>query len=291
MKQFLFLIAVFALAACKPEPEKTVEQPAEQTAPAAPATIGAIPLPPEMLFNGQPIDPMCFQLSMTDDPTVLAGPVALNNCRTEDIVVSASANMQPDAQALIGYEYGYKSADGSEPSLGAFAKYRYLGQVAGHHVILSVQSGGGSGVFTALSSFDRVGDTVVRVRDYAAGDRCNGGVKDARVGGGKLAYTVNLTPPDILDLTLLADQMIPYEDLEASASSCFATAAYEDGRFVDLKLDATALQDRLGWTGNYKYQACFNSMARSYVEMHQAVLETRRLTRFGEEFKATCLGR
>lgn len=297
LKTTMLILALFMLSACEPDTEDAAQNAAapvaEDTAPvvevAAPV-VAPVPLPPEMRFNGQPIDPLCVELPLGEDP-LLVGPVVLDQCRKDNVIVPAQASLQPDAQGWIGYHYGYSSDDvaDAEPSMAAFSKYRYIGAYNGQQIILSAQGGGGSGVFTALSAFERVGNALIRVQDYALGDRCNNGVADARIENGALVYEVNLTPPDILGLAGLEKKMIPYQDLENSAASCFATAQYKDGQFHAVRLNPDAFQDRLGWTGNYKYQACFNSLGRSMIESRMVFLTQRYLQRLSQAFIDACL--
>lgn len=299
LKPILLLLSVFLLSSCKPEaakdadtaPEQQTEtQAAEEQTPLA-AAVTPVPLPAEMMFHGQPIDPMCFALPLSDDPALLTGTIALDRCRADDIAVPAAIDWRPDAQGWIGYEYGYRNEGeaGAVTGRGAFSKYRYIGQVDGYHVVLTAQSGGGSGIFTALSGFRRVGDTVVRVKDYAAGDRCNGGIPDAVIKDGALSYQIYLTPPDMLGLAGLEEKMVPYKDLESSAASCFATAHYKNGQFTGMELLPKSFEDRLGWTGKYKYQACFNEIGRGLAKAGLVFLNQRLSLRLAQTFRSTCL--
>ncbi len=277
------LIALFAaasLTAC--EPETT-----DKAADIAPASeIAAAPLPPEMMYQGQPIDPMCFQLPMEQAAAV---DMNLADCRGDDMIVAPDATLQPDAEGAVGYQFGYD--DGSaDPVMAGVVKYYYLGLIEGNPAVLTVFNGGGSGTFTNLATFARSGDSVRLMKNYAGGDRCNGGVTGAEVKDGVLSYRLNATPYDLIALGSEGEAPVAaYEDLEASASSCFATVLYQDQKPMSVALDAEAAADQPDWTNKYPHQACFNALQREYIESGRQNLSMGDVARFAADFKARCL--
>ena len=80
------------------------------------------------------------------------------------------------------------SADGSMQA-------RKLGVAAnGSVAYLLTSSGGGSGIFTAIIGVRADGNHLHKTLDIAGGDRCSGGIRNARMDGDTLVIEQNLTP-------------------------------------------------------------------------------------------------
>lgn len=130
------------------------------------------------------------------------------------------------------------------------------------------------------------------------GDRCNGGLSRAQVvredDAVAIEYTMNLTPPDVLELSPAgrALGMRAYDDLEASALSCVGTATYRyvDGEttLVGVLLNETPLVDQEGWTENYPRQSCFNTVANERIRAGRRQLRPPELEAFAEAVGARC---
>lgn len=207
------LFATLTLTACKPE--------------AAPSTL---------LVNGVPADPICFApyLMREDemerislDPATCAPNLTADNT---------------DFSSIEGYTgTGFYFGDDPETRGGmrpAFVAYKYLGEVEGRVAVELMGSGGGTGVFSALFTATRDGDTLAAIDTYAGGDRCNGGVSEASVKDGVLHYAYHITPYDALTLNDDAPPsgIEPYEDMAACAACCFGEALFEGRTFVGIRI-------------------------------------------------------
>lgn len=246
-----------------------------------PAAAYAAPpaLPPELMNNGQPIDPLCFESVSADEW------LDINECAKGDIVkVPGQLGLWADDK--IGYTYRYKE-DSSDAT--SYSYYQYVGQYNGSPVILSFSSGGGTGQFSSLMSIERNASKIRVLQGYAAGDRCNGGVVDAKIGTfGTLQYGQNMTPIDFLQLAEENTDLQPYEDLEASAASCFGIARFENEKFTGVSLSAIPrAEQQAGIT--YKYQDCFNKLFITYLANGKKELSVSELKEFTGEFNKVCL--
>lgn len=228
------LFTVLALAACKPE--------------AAPSTL---------LVNGQAADPLCFApYLMREDAmeSISLDPATCANGLTAD-----NTDFSPiEGYTGTGFYFGGdpETRGGMRP---AFIAYKYLDEVDGRVAIELMGSGGGTGVFSTVFTAAREGDTLTAIDTYAGGDRCNGGVTEASVKGGKLHYAYHITPYDAL--TLNDDTPLsgiePYDDIAACAACCFGEALFEGRTFMGVRIpeddvasDAAEGQD---------IQACFDN--------------------------------
>ena len=140
---------------------------------------------------------------------------------------------------------------------------------------------GGSGRFTSVVVVQVDGPDLKLIHSFGGGDRCNGGVADAEIKDNALIYGFYITPADFTTLALGDDQgLIPYEDLEASASSCFGIARYDAGNLVEVELlpEAPKAADP-EWTSRYALQRCFNEFMLKKTADGKVILR-------GESFKA-----
>ena len=245
-------------------------------------------LPPELMHNGQPIDPLCFEAVSADEWLPLGG------CVDEGIVMLDTLPEGAQAMGDIGYYYRYRE-DTSQTSALPYSFYRYIGQWNGAPVLLTQTSGGGTGKFSALMSIERTGNTIRVLQGFAAGDRCNGGIEDVRLEAGTLYYSQWLVPYDFLQIAEdNPGDLQPYQDLEASAASCVARARYKDGELAGVALESTpdtAEQDLPGWAEKYPYQSCFNNLYRAYLTQGKKELSIQQLKEFTGEFNRLCLPR
>lgn len=236
-------------------------------------------LPAELMNNGAPVEALCFENVSADEW------LDVNQCVTGDIVKVPAKPEDAWAKDLLGYRYRYKQ-DTSDAQSYSF--YQYVGQWNGSPVIVSYGSGGGTGQFTSLMSIERAGAKVRVLQGFAAGDRCNGGISDAKIEGGTLKYGQNMTPIDFLQI---ADDnpndVQPYEDLEASAASCFAVARFEDEKLTGVSL--LPLPADASDTAPYKYQACFNKLYNALLASGKKELSVKELKEFTKNFNEQCV--
>jgi hypothetical protein len=247
-----------------------------------PFAASAADLPKELLVDGKPLDPLCFENVSADEW------LDVHKCQPIDIIKEPALSTDW-AKGKIGYNYHSKD---DESVSGSYSYYEYLGQWNGAPVIMTYSSGGGSGQFTSLLSFEREGDKIRVLQGFALGDRCNGGVVNAKIEKGRLSYGQWITPYDFLQL---ADDnpndMQPYDDLESSAASCYGIARYIDGDAVGITLESQGNEagtDQKDWTEKFPHQACFNQLYRSYLTKGKKELTLQELKGFTGEFNRLC---
>jgi hypothetical protein len=237
-------------------------------------------LPVDLMENGQPIDPLCFESVSADEW------VDVNVCGQDKITKIQAPQMDAWAQGKIGYSYRYKEDSSDAVS---YSYYQYVGQLNGSPAIVSYSSGGGTGQFTSLIAIERRAGKIRVLQGFGAGDRCNGGISDAKIDGGVLHYGQNMTPIDFLQM---AEDNIhdlqPYDDLEASAASCFGVARFENGKFTGVSL-LDIPQDPQGLDVTYKHQDCFSRLFREWLSKGKKDLSAEELKEFTGEFNRVCL--
>ena len=237
--------------------------------------------PAALLIDGKPIDVTCLMPLANGDGSRLE-PIDLRRCRNGDIVIKSRKSF-PD---MIGFDYVEKDdREMSEP----YFYYRFLGLYEGRSILFIVSSGGGTGRFTNLIALDRKGFMLEPTTEIAGGDRCNGGLSNASLAGGKLTYDADITPYDLINLAGAHLQLEAYKDLEASAASCVATVHNVDGSWTSVTLTNPDLEDTSGWTEQYRDQSCFNQVYRGYVARHQTELDRDGVARFAKSFADSCI--
>ncbi len=135
------------------------------------------------------------------------------------------------------------------------------------------------------------------VRAWNEGSACNGGIMAQRMEGDEFFYSRELTPVDLLDLAILDRRLEinPNDDLEDTATSCFAAANYvysliqdrED--LVSVRLYDEPIVDEKGRTDRYRYQSCFNRIANAYIAEGRTALSPKDVDEFAARFRDECL--
>jgi len=237
-------------------------------------------LPNELMDDGQPIEAMCFEDVSADEW------LDIKSCVPAEIVKLPVEPNDQWAAGKAGYSYRYKEDRSDAVS---YSYYQYLGQWNGSPVVVSYASGGGTGQFSSLLSIERTGSKIRVLQGFGAGDRCNGGIVDAKINFGTLYYGQNMTPIDFLQIAEdNTHDLQPYEDLEASAASCFGVARFEDEKFVGVTLLPQPAEDTTAAPA-YKYQQCFNKLYRGLLEKGKKELSIKELKEFTGEFNQVCL--
>jgi hypothetical protein len=219
--------------------------------------------------DGKPVPASCLEAFADQDKSI-------------DLAHCGNPKLKPKVQDdTVGYDI---------PE-GGYFYYRYLGQADGVDVLYMENSGGGSGEFTILSGVQRDGHLVRKVRDYAAGDRCNGGLSNAAGSNGHLTFDQNLTPYDLIALANPKTRLDAYKDLEASATSCIAVShmAGDDKHWTGVTLTEDVLGDEQGWTSQYRYQACFNKLYNSWVKQGRDDMDRNGVMAFATAFASRCV--
>lgn len=243
-------------------------------------------------YQNTPISPLCLlALDPVEEADTLPRHTDLKTCaQNPDITV---INLKTAAAGKVELNYRYKE-DEDEGELTSL--YRIAGVNNNTYVIERVDFTGGSGAFSNLSLYTINGDTLTLINSIAGGDRCNGGVTNTRVENGTVLFDTHITPFDFLDLAFGADApaLEAYEDLEASASSCFATATYAYN-FIDqitpqsITFNPDAGIDQSGWSENYTHQVCFNNLFRTEVDAGNTQFSINQFKDFMGRFKDKCL--
>ncbi len=246
------------------------------------SAIGADRLPSPLVVDGRPIDPTCLMTLANGDSSRL-DPIDLRHCHRADIVVTHDSR----DPGMIGFEYKEKDIPDAHP----YFYYRFLGAYHGHALLFIEFSGGGTGQFTNLVGVDTNGSVLKPVEELAGGDRCNGGIYSATVNQGRLSYDERITPFDLIALAAATPRMHADKDLESSAASCVAVVHHADQQWTSVTLSNPDWHDQQGWTEQYRYQACFNRIYRSYVAHGKTEMDRRGTARFGAAFGSLCLQR
>jgi len=218
----------------------------------------------------------------------LIGPESKATVSLTECAGDAGAPQMKDQ--AVGYEWPDEAPFGAQP----FVQYEVLSSRHGIFLLRYLWSGGGTGYFSGLITVALEETRLTRRHHITGGDRCNGGLVEASVKGTVLSYAVQVTPFDMLQLTQAGKGLglTAYEDLESSASSCFARARYRydlpTGKesLVAVELNDAAAVDSAGWTEQYRHQSCFN---RRYNHHLGQRLSPRQLSDFVEAFRQECL--
>lgn len=181
-----------------------------------------------------------------------------------------------------------------EEENAGYTAYEVHGKIGEDYVVTVLTNGGGSGTFSSVAVVSFSGDQMLLKKAYTGGDRCNGGISGVKIEGGKIYVRNYITPGDFTTAAYGDDRGIkPYEDLEASATSCFAEAESIDGKVVRVILNASAaatvgkVSSDDEWTNSYPYQACFNKLFVDQAATKPS-LQIEEFRRFMDQFMKTC---
>jgi len=134
------------------------------------------------------------------------------------------------------------------------------------------------------------------IRAWNEGSACNGGILAQRMNGENFLYSRELTPLDLLDLSLdVRLNLNVHEDLEATNESCYAAANYvysitqdrED--LVSVRLYDEPKTDEKGLTDRLRYQSCFNRVFNAYLAEGKTALAPKEVDEFARRFRDECL--
>ncbi len=233
---------------------------------------------------GYEVSPLCFEQLFGPD-----GP------RTDALDVTTCEQVSGYKNIRTGLEEGrYRTVYDfpSEPDMPAekgFSSYELLGAVAGGTAVELYNETGGTGRFSSIILVTLQGNMLKLVDQIAGGDRCNGGITDAKIENGQLVYSVNATPGDFPLMAWNEDKGIKaYEDLEASAMSCFGIATYKDHSLAAVELVPDAVQDGSDWSEQYSMQTCFNRKFKEAVTAGQIRMSAQNFKVFMDGFLAEC---
>ncbi len=242
-------------------------------------------VPKDLMLNNKPIDALCFFNMEGNSKTI-----NLNNCgRSKYKYVIKGQNTMLSKKGFIGYVW-------QDPSLnGATEGYSYykIFNAGNHHFWLyTVNSGGGSGEFTAIQLIERKNANTLETQAITGGDRCNGGLQNVSETKHQLTYSVNLTAYDFMELAKNHNPSLKaYDDLAACAVCCVAKAVYAIG--VDSKpqlqhIVLGNLKNAEEMPNQGKQQACFNKLLAAYAKSGKTHFKQNTLNEFVNKFNQTC---
>lgn len=245
-------------------------------------TLAAVP--DDLLFNHKPIDALCFF-----DMQHQINTINLKNCglsKYKYIVVGENTDL---------IKKGYIGYDWKDPTIPAvshgYSYYQFF--EAGNHAywLYTINSGGGTGDFTAIYWVKRKNNTMLEMKKLVNGDRCNSGIQDVSTEKHQLKFSVNLTAYDFLALAK-PPTIKAYDDLAACAVCCVAKAFYVTQTNAATQLNYVDL----GNTKNTKempqqgsLQSCFNYLFTSYVTSGTNKFKLKTLKEFSDKFQKTCI--
>ncbi|HMA54655.1 MAG TPA: hypothetical protein VKT17_09340, partial [Acidobacteriota bacterium] len=134
------------------------------------------------------------------------------------------------------------------------------------------------------------------VRMWNEGSACNGGISNQRVDKDNFLYSRELTPTDLLGLSVGAGlTLTANEDLESTSESCFASANYvynltldrED--LVSVRLYDEPVKDEKGRTERYRYQSCFNRIFNDTIARGKTALTPKEVDELAIRFRDECV--
>ncbi len=191
--------------------------------------------PREMFYHGKPLPVSC--LYGVGDSSRLETRM-LKVCTEKEHKVK-KIKITDEAGFSNKDSVGYATEDFGSRS---YTYYHYIGKIDNLLVVLANEYGGGSGNFTSLIGFERMGDSVRIVQEYAGGDRCNGGITGASIISGHLSYDAMLTPALLLDkITADSDRQNssePDDSAPACDMCCVGTANLDNDHVVSFGIRA-----------------------------------------------------
>lgn len=305
MKTLLCALLVLGLSAFLPKAKAEVLT----TEPSAKSAANLFP--PALLYNGEPLDPLCFasQMNMDQAPqTINLSPEA---CRHDNLVDPKYFSQGPYDRA-VHFDYKNTEAGMGRPFLMVQYAGPALKDVNGDiaHPALEEKipviirtSGGGTGQFSTLYKMQRVDEHTLIITDtLAAGDRCNSDITEAFLDAdGDLNYAVNLTPYTMVVLggdenRPFLESVRPYDDLDDCAACCYGKAHYNEDElgYVTLNDDLRGLtsnKDESVSLVEQTKQMCFDELIALQFQAGQTRFSPGEWETFIGEVEHTCLGR
>jgi hypothetical protein len=207
------------------------------------------------------VDPLCFYV---EDAAPLSFP--MSDCMP-GLIREAEAVTDEDGFQFVEFSYDIES-EASEYNVGGVFRYKDLGPIENDRLVHIEYSTGGTGYFSSLDRVRIEDDRIMVVKNYAAGDRCNGGIAgDVLINGGVVAYSQNITPADLPALVGLENKKTHMnEALETCAVCCIGLARFQNDEFKGISFTAEPQRLLPGREGVQPYQQCFNTLvAESYA--------------------------
>ncbi|MBL7479129.1 hypothetical protein [Legionella bononiensis] len=247
-------------------------------------------IPADLMYNNKPINPLCFDQEESSNKTLSL----TNNCDLAPIEVVGQSKELLN-KGYVGFEYKLK--DDSDTT-SSYSYYKVIGYFNHFYTILSISNTGGSGHFSSIYLVKRDHDQLHIKTLPFGGDRCNGGLDEVTQNKNILSFSSNITPGDFLSISNNNPKKLQaYDDLDACAACCVATALYK----TDLQQDSTqatltSIQfandpdtlSELKSNDSTGYQACFNQLVLHYIAKNKTTLTVKELGTFMSEFNTNC---
>ena len=163
--------------------------------------------------------------------------------------------------------------------------------------ILSITfNAGETGDVDNLILLQKSGSWIGLLKGWNEGSACNGGILAQRMNGENFLYSRELTPLDLLDLSLdVRFDLNAHEDLEATSESCYAAANYvysitqDRENLVSVRLYDEPKTDERGLTDKFRFQSCFNRVFNAYLAEGKTALAPKEVDEFARRFRDECI--
>ncbi|STY31041.1 Uncharacterised protein [Legionella wadsworthii] len=240
-------------------------------------------IPKDLMFHNEPIDALCFFNFEGKD-------LDLQHCglAKEKYLVKGH-----DSSLLAKGYIGFNWQDPLFPdSAQGYSYYKFFSAGENQYWLYTLNSGGGTGNFTAIHQVKRKNENTLEIKTLTGGDRCNGGLQDVTQYQDQLRFSQNLTAYDLLALASTSEPTVKaYDDLAACAICCVADAFYELDANAQLKLryvDLGNIKDAKELPEQGALQPCFNQLLTSYIQAGKTKLTQDILHEFALKFEKTC---
>lgn len=277
-----------------------------------PNVTGAFP--PGLIYNGRPVDPLCFINQLSVDSESDRIDLRPEKCLATEYKDLEYFSTSPYNTALA---YQYAHDEFGSPMSKPYLMIQYAGPLLNEadnpiaHPPLEADipvvirsSGGGTGQFSTLHKMRRLDEHSLQIIEtLSGGDRCNSGIDAAYLDqDGHLNYSINLTP---YTMVLLGEQddpdflntVVPFEDLDDCAVCCYGQAHYKEMDLVSVSINE-ALRDALPQRrysedarAERRKQICFDSVVGSQIEDGKAQFTPDEWHAFIRNVEYSCLGR
>lgn len=201
-------------------------------------------------------------------------------------------------KGYIGYYYRSDTQSGQAVSEQGYSYYRIVGQIGHQQIVQTVNNTGGSGEFTGLYRLTNPDPKHIVVYPIALGDRCNGGIVQAKIQNTTLQFEQNITGYSLFSLmqknTSTSQQLSPFKDLSDCAVCCVGKASYQvktgawrhpQLQHIELSKDLNQLTDN----NQGKYQNCFNQLLVSTQQPDSNIIKPDQFSKIMHLFMSQCV--
>lgn len=247
--------------------------------------------PKDLIFNDQPIDPLCIFEAESFNKAV-----DLNKCgihaESDRKIIDSTPEMIK--KGIVGYNYLWPIAKNNTTHANAYSYYSVIGKTTDTYIIYALNNTGGSGQFSGIYYVKRDGNNL-RVQLLIGGDRCNGGITNVKYKDNKLTFSMNLTSYDLFDLAKDdPHQVKAYNGLSACAVCCEGIANYEinpnenidAAKLINVDLGGEIINPSKASQGDFEY--CFDSIVADYQKRGMRILTFDQLQELVKLFNSKC---